>query len=80
MFLPYVILGSWGKTTHYMLTRQYAFYPLSTKKEIFDLVRHVPRSKGETLKSLSERIEWGSTAAVISHTLFAYPEFSNLKL
>ena len=63
-----------------MLTRQYALNPLSTKKEILALVRNVPHTKGETLKSLSERIEWGSTASTITSTLFVYPQFSNFKL
>jgi len=63
-----------------MLTRQYALNPLSTKKEILALVRHVPHTKGETLESLSHKIEWGSTASTITSTLFVYPHFSSLKL
>ena len=80
MFLPYVILVPWCTNTSHMLTRQYALNPLKTEKEILDFVRWIPHIKGETLKSLYERLEWGSAAAVISSTLFFYPQFSDLAL
>ena len=66
--------------SHSMLSRQYALNPLNTKKEILELVRGIPITRGETLKSLSQRLEWGPLASVVSSTLFIHPYFSTLKL